>query len=682
MAAGRETIALSFQAELGDLKKQLRTLPGVTKKQAAEMVRELNTGFKQAEKAAAKAAKANRRQFKQMQDSARMAGLAIAGAAVSVVALGQAFADLQNELADASARTGVAVDTLAGLRLAAEGSGLEFRNLEAGLNKLPKSMADAARGTGVAALAFASLGVDVEQASGDLRSSEDVLQDTFNALAAIEDPARKAATAIDIFGQRAGPAFIQSGAIDNLDAFVSLATEFGVDVGPKAAESAAAFQRQMAALKTVSQGTLFDFVDSLGGPGGLNSVIEMSIRSVIVLGGVAEQVFATLRDQVGSITGPLAEVFFELSEGTVAGAMRSLQRNQDEIIRGVTGLNPAVLGYRLVADSIDAAVASTERADVALAKLNATMGSGERARGFGTPESQGATDAAPGAGSTATTDKAIADLERLRTAQRKAADARLSERAKIELAYIRERDVLIAAFDAGIDIDAIDAATTISQAERRIHLADLKARLHGEEMERLREAADTAAQMTRDIVGSTGDAVGALSALAGAAGAAMAEAGSKGARQNARVLFGISKSLALAMIPLKLAEGLMTAAAQPPPLNAIQSAAVLATAAAQGIAVGSAKPPTFDRGGIINAGTGEQVITATLPGEAVLSREAVGRIGEHGVNALNRGGGGGPTVVQMVYRHRIFDEFVADNMAAPTPLGRAVRGDRVTGRRR
>ena len=64
MAAGRETISLSFQAELGDLKRQLGTLPGVTKKEAAEMVRELNTGFKQAERAAAKAAKANRRQFR------------------------------------------------------------------------------------------------------------------------------------------------------------------------------------------------------------------------------------------------------------------------------------------------------------------------------------------------------------------------------------------------------------------------------------------------------------------------------------------------------------------------------------------------------------------------------------------------------------------------------------------
>ena len=67
MAAGRETIALSFQAELGDLKRQLGTLPGVTKKEAAQMVKELNVGFKQAERAAAKAAKANRREFKKMQ---------------------------------------------------------------------------------------------------------------------------------------------------------------------------------------------------------------------------------------------------------------------------------------------------------------------------------------------------------------------------------------------------------------------------------------------------------------------------------------------------------------------------------------------------------------------------------------------------------------------------------------
>jgi hypothetical protein len=656
MAAGRETISLSFQADLGDLKRQLATMPGVTKKEAAAMVRELNTGFKQAERAAAKAAKANRRQFKRMADGAAMAATAIVGVAGSVVALSQAFADLQNELADASARTGVAVETLAGLRLAAEGSGLEFSKLEAGLNRLPKSMADAARGTGAAARAFDTLGVSVVKADGSLRESDAVLVDTFEALSAIENPAEKAALAIDLLGQRAGPAFIQSGAIDNLDAFVSLATEFGVDVGPKAAASAAEFQRQMATLKTVSQGALFDFVDSLGGPGGINGLMELSIRAVIVLGEVASGVFQTIGEQIQNFAGPLAEVAYSLSQGDIAGAFKSLQRNQEEILAGAAGAFAPVAVYRLGAAALDDMASGAAKADKAIALLNKTMAGGAQ-RPQGAPqEAAGAPGAVTAAGaSTAQTDKAIADLERLRKAQAKASEARLSERAKIELAYVREREVLIAAFDAGAELDAIDAATAASQAERRISLANLEQQLHDERLERMRQEA---------------------------AEAAVAEAGTKGAAKNARIMFGVSKSLAAAMIPLRLAEALMTAAAQPPPINGLMAATAVATAAAQGISIASAKPPTFDRGGIVNAGTGDQIAAAVLPGEAILSREAVAGIGAQGVDALNDGRGmGGPTVVQMVYRHRIFDEFIQDNMSAPTPLGQAVRGDSVTGRR-
>jgi hypothetical protein len=183
-------------------------------------------------------------------------------------------------------------------------------------------------------------------------------------------------------------------------------------------------------------------------------------------------------------------------------------------------------------------------------------------------------------------------------------------------------------------------------------------------------------------VGATADAMGALANLAGTAATAMAEAGTAGARKNAQVLFGVSKALATAMIPLRLAEALMTAAAQPPPINGIMAATAIATAGAQGIAIASAKPPTFDRGGIIHAGTGDQVAAAVLPGEAILSREAVAGIGAQGVEDLNSGRGmRQPMVVQMVYRHRVFDEFVQDNISAPTPLGSALRGDRVTGRR-
>jgi len=683
MAAGRETISLSFQADLGDLKRQLATMPGVTKKQAQAMVRELNTGFKQAERAAAKAAKANKRQFKRMADGAAMAATAIVGVAGSVVALSQAFADLQNELADASARTGVAVETLAGLRLAAEGSGLEFSKLEAGLGKLPKAMADAARGTGAAARAFDDLQVKVEKSPGVFRDTNDVLRDTFEAISALPDTASKAAAAMDIFGLKAGPAFLQSGAIDNMEAFVALATEFGVDVGPKAAASAAEFQRQMATLKTVSQGALFDFVDSLGGPGGINGLLEVSIRAVIVLGEVASGVFETIGEQIQNVAGPLVEVAYSLSQGDIAGAFKSLQRNQEEILAGATGSFAPVAVYRLGAAALDDMASGAAKADRAIAALNLTMAGGAQ-RPQGAPqEAAGAPGAAAAAGaSTAQTDRAIADLERLRKAQAKASEARLSERARVQLTFEREIELVARAMEAGASLDEAQAAINVAQTERIIALANLEQQLHDERLERMRQEAAEAAALSRQTVSATADAMGSLSMLAGTAATAMAEAGTKGAAKNARIMFGVSKSLAAAMIPLRLAEALMTAAAQPPPINGLMAATAITTAAAQGISIASAKPPTFDRGGIVNAGTGDQIAAAVLPGEAILSREAVAGIGAQGVDALNDGRGmGGPTVVQMVYRHRIFDEFIQDNMSAPTPLGQAVRGDSVTGRR-
>ena len=683
MAAGRETISLSFQAELGDLKRQLATLDGVTKKEAAQMVKELNTGFKQAERAAAKAAKANKRQFKDMADSAAMAGAAILGAAGSVVALSQAFADLQNELADASATTGIAVETLAGLRLAAEGSGLEFSALQEGLKALPKRMADAARGTGEAADAFKALNVDVTDAEGNLRTADEVLRETLEAIGGIEDETLRGAAAMRALGESAGPAFIQSGAINNLDAFVQLATEFGVDVGPKAAASAAQFQRSIATLSTVSQGALFEFVDSLGGPGGINEVFELAIRSVIIFGRVTGSVFDTLGEQFQSTYGALVEVAYELSEGNLGGAFRALQRNQEELLDGALGMVPGVMQYRLLTNAIEAAGEAAEESDKAIGLLNQTTAGGpQRVRGAPGAAAEGATGAPTVADGTEATDAAIRDLERLRAAQRKASEARLSERAKIELAYIRETDVIEAALDADADAEQLRAAMAAADGERLIALAALEEKLHEEKMERMREEAEAALAMQQQIINTTAEAFDSLSSLAGTAATAMAEAGGQGAKKNAATLFAFSKALALATIPLRLAEGLVTAASLPPPLNVIQAASVASTAAAQTIAVASAKPPTFDRGGIINAGTGDQVAAAVLPGEAILSREAVANIGEGGVNALNSGrGAGGPMVVQMVYRHRVFDEFVQDNISAPTPLGSALRGDRVTGRR-
>lgn len=683
MAAGRETISLSFQADLGDLKKQLAQLDGVTKKEAAQMVKDLNTGFKQAERAAQRASKANKKQFQSMAQSAQMATQAITQAAAAVVALSQEFADLQNELADASARTGVAVDTLAGLRLAAEGSGLQFAKLEAGLGKLPKAMADAARGAGPAARAFEKLGIEVVDVEGNLRSSDEVLRETFDALRLIDNQAEKAATTMELFGLKAGPAFIQSGAIDNLQAYVDLATTFGVDIGPKAAQQAADFQRAMALFDMAYIGSLQRLVGSIGGPDGVNAAINGATTAIVFMGEVFSGILAELSEQIGRyIDGPVRAMAMAI-RGEPIEALKIFKETYTTTIDGLLKLGSGSFLVTGLFDGVDRAldkVAELQKKQEAVAQAPAIRAAGlvadEAPAARGKPKKAGKTAAEIAA------EKAIKDLEKLRQAQKKASEARLSERAKIELAYLREIEIIQAAHEADADAEELRAATAITDRERMIALAELDEKLHAEKMKRIEAEAEAAKRLNEQTVTSTQDALASLSTLAGAAATAMSQAGTEGARQNALLLFGVQKALALSLIPIKLAEGLMTAAAQPPPINTLQAATVLATAAAQGISIASAKPPTFDRGGIINAGTGDQIAAAVLPGEAILSREAVANIGPGGVDALNSGRGmGGPMVVQMVYRHRVFDEFVSDNIQAPTPLGSALRGDRVTGRR-
>ena len=540
-------------------------------------------------------------------------------------------------------------------------------------------MIEAASGAGNAAIAFEKLGVAATDQNGTLRSSEDVLRDVLEALKEVESQEERAALAAYALGEAAGPAFLQSGAIENLDAYVALARDFGTDIGPQAAESAAKLTQSLAVLETVSLGEIQKLIASIGGTdGSLSDVVDAATLSVVALGSVFSGVLANISEAVGMvIDGPIRALAMAM-RGEPVEALRIFRDTAGETLTGISKFAGGIV-------IIEGAIEGMEEAAERLKQLQTQQAALTPTAAAPTAATTGPSPAAPGEaapGSTEATDTAIRDLERLRAAQRKASEARLSERAQIELAYIRETAVIEAALDADADREELEAAMAVADAERLIALADLEKRLHDEKMERMKAEAEEAQRLNRETAASTAAALDALAGLAGTAATAMAEAGSKGARKNALLLFRVQKALALSAIPLRLAEGLMTAAAQPPPINAIQGATVAATAAAQGIAIASAKPPTFDRGGIINAGTGDQIAAAVLPGEAILSREAVSNIGPGGVDALNSGRGmGGPMVVQMVYRHRVFDEFVQDNIQAPTPLGSALRGDRVTGRR-
>lgn len=379
----RESVSLTFSADLAKLQQQLSKIPNMTEKEARIAVKSLERQYGRAEKAAKRAAQSSKKQFAGIVKAAAALDIAdrIASVASAVVDLGQKFADLNNQLSDASARTGASVEMLNGLKLAAEGSGLSFEVLEKGVGKLPKAMADAARGSGAAARAFDDLGVKAD-ADGKLRDTDDVLRDIFTGLSKVESPAQRAAMAMDIFGQKAGPAFIQSGAIDNLDAFVTLANEYGLDVGPQATATAAEFQRQMATLSAVSVGEMQKVLGAFGGPGGLNSLIELTTKSVIVVGTVFESVFSQMQENILMLTGPLAEVAAQMAEGDIVGAFRAMQRTSGEFAAGLAGLVPGVNAIRLVDAALEGASDAVERYDKAIAAMHATIDGGSSRDGL------------------------------------------------------------------------------------------------------------------------------------------------------------------------------------------------------------------------------------------------------------------------------------------------------------
>ena len=177
MAGSSRTVELKYRADITQLTSNLSKIPGLTEKEAKAMVKALDRTLKKAEKQAKKTAANSSKEWKKFGD--RLGKVAKGAAATGAAFMGwnQILSDTKNELLDMSNRTGISAEMLAGIRLAAEGSGQEFGNLSRTLAKIPKLLGDADRGVVLASDAFADLGVATHDASGKLRDSDSVIRD-------------------------------------------------------------------------------------------------------------------------------------------------------------------------------------------------------------------------------------------------------------------------------------------------------------------------------------------------------------------------------------------------------------------------------------------------------------------------------------------------------------------------
>jgi len=153
-------------------------------------------------------------------------------------------------------------------------------------------------------------------------------------------------------------------------------------------------------------------------------------------------------------------------------------------------------------------------------------------------------------------------------------------------------------------------------------------------------------------------------------------------KQAALVAFRVTQAAAIAEAAINATLAASNALASVPfPANIPAAVAMGIAGAAQVATIAAQQPPEFPTGGIVRPSPDHQLIAAQ-PGEGVVSRRGMQALGEEGLHALNRGEQPGPQVqvIQMVYKHRVFQPFIADHLRRPGPLRDALNRGRTPGR--
>ncbi|MBQ1573422.1 MAG: hypothetical protein IIZ78_20045, partial [Clostridiales bacterium] len=171
--------------------------------------------------------------------------------------LGSAMVDVVNdvgavgdEIDKSSQKLGVSSETYQELSYAMERSGTSIDTVKKGMVNITKALDGTANGVAGASDAFDSLGVSLTNADGSMKSSEQVLLDSIDALASMEDETARNAKANEIFGksyQELAP-LLNSGA-DGIKDLMQEASDYGMVMSQDAVLASASFEDSLTKLQ-------------------------------------------------------------------------------------------------------------------------------------------------------------------------------------------------------------------------------------------------------------------------------------------------------------------------------------------------------------------------------------------------------------------------------------------------
>jgi len=638
------TAELTIAADLAGLRKQLESIPGMTAEQARNMARELNKSFKAAEKAAAAAGKATKSSMEQAEKATRSAADAgkelgnrfgdagsgagkLSGAldmlAPGLGSIGQGIADLA-DVGEVAAGTlgGLAAPALVALAAAAAVAVPVIMHLEA----VQAAEAEAARVMGTAN-AYARSELELQRAAAlDLAVATGAMTEAQRTESDIRaQGAARLGTYLETLTETTQETLLAENKVRAIaNTLGDLATAGLSVVGPLLLVAEALG----AQVPTVS-----DLMSKLTDYMGLTGKVAKAEKTAAAAHTVATEAAKKTRDaQVGAAKSKVTHV---AASKTLTTALKVEAVQMDALVAAEGAIEQARVSELTESKKLTEQLAKLQNERIELAAAGQLTG-------------------------TDTSKYAAAEI----ALAQQVTDARIEEELRAVTA--------IEAYEAGLASQRAEAAVVQAEADKAATAAKIEA---------LAAVADVIAQYTQYQLDQEVDAYeqaqadrDALGKNATQAEKEMANKRVAATRDAARKAFLIDKAAKMASAAAATALAVVQAlASAPPPYNFIAAGVVGAAGLIQQ-AVISSQNPSFHAGGFVGGGMAPDEQQATVRrGEAVLNPAGRRAMGDDAIRAANGGVGGGQTiVVQQVYRHRVFDSFVRDNLRTRGPLSQAL----------
>lgn len=307
----------------------------------------------------------NKKSFEGFGDTLKKVGTAIGATlgalATASVAVGKKVWDMANDVASAgdeidksSQKLGVSAENYQKLSYAMERNGTSIDTVSKGVKKITNDLADAENGVDGAGESFDKLGVSLKNTDGSMKTTEQVLLESIDALSKMENETQRNALAQEIFGKSASELnpLLNAGA-DSLAELMQEAEDYGMVMSDEAVSASATFADSL----TKMQGTLTGLKNNMIG--------ELLPSLTMVTDGFADLIAGNegageaIQQGIGGVIQNLTEMIPQFVE-LVSSIAQAVMENAPAIIRSLAeGILSALPEIIPVAMEVISEIAST-----------------------------------------------------------------------------------------------------------------------------------------------------------------------------------------------------------------------------------------------------------------------------------------------------------------------------------